>query len=284
MDATYGLLARSTRLDDFDQDPAVLQAAMLAARLRASLGAVHVVPAGIAPLSPDNDGGALFAAYAEELAQRIEEARNRAGAFAAWASSMGAAHPQWFATGGNVAGALAYVANWHDLMVLARSRKGSGTQPKDTDPWSGPAGLGDIVLSSPIPCLVTPPDAPALPAVGTVAVAWNGSVEAIRALHAALPLLEGARVVILKGRRKPLLEPLPEFPLESWCERRLHHVDYMPLDPDADGPAIHAAARDAGAGLLVMGAYGRSRFAERMLGGVTRYMLEHAELPLLLMH
>ena len=36
--------------------------------------------------------------------------------------------------------------------------------------------------------------------------------------------------------------------------------------------------------LLVMGAYGHSRFRELVLGGATKYVLEHAQLPVLFMH
>ncbi len=42
--------------------------------------------------------------------------------------------------------------------------------------------------------------------------------------------------------------------------------------------------RETGAGLLVMGAFGRSRLRETLFGGVTRYMLDSAAVPLLLAH
>ncbi|MFO1157117.1 MAG: universal stress protein, partial [Rhodospirillales bacterium] len=48
------------------------------------------------------------------------------------------------------------------------------------------------------------------------------------------------------------------------------------------GEALNEAARDAD--LLVMGGYSHSRLRELILGGVTRYMLEKATMPLLLAH
>jgi nucleotide-binding universal stress UspA family protein len=42
--------------------------------------------------------------------------------------------------------------------------------------------------------------------------------------------------------------------------------------------------RDTGAGLVVMGAYGHSRFREAIIGGATRHMLEQTEVPVLLAH
>jgi nucleotide-binding universal stress UspA family protein len=45
-----------------------------------------------------------------------------------------------------------------------------------------------------------------------------------------------------------------------------------------------ALARDVGAGLLITGAYGHSRYREWVLGGVTRELLEHTAMPLLMAH
>jgi nucleotide-binding universal stress UspA family protein len=56
---------------------------------------------------------------------------------------------------------------------------------------------------------------------------------------------------------------------------------------DGQGSAadtLLAAANDQGAGLLVMGGYGHSRFEELVLGGFTRQVLGSAELPVLMMH
>jgi nucleotide-binding universal stress UspA family protein len=50
------------------------------------------------------------------------------------------------------------------------------------------------------------------------------------------------------------------------------------------GAALLRTAAEAGADLLVMGGYGRTRFSELVLGGVTRHVLAHAELPLLIAH
>ena len=43
-------------------------------------------------------------------------------------------------------------------------------------------------------------------------------------------------------------------------------------------------AMDTDADLLVMGAYGHSRFREAILGGSTRNMLEKTEIPVLMAH
>lgn len=50
------------------------------------------------------------------------------------------------------------------------------------------------------------------------------------------------------------------------------------------GDAILGRVSDAGADLLVMGAYGHSRLRELMLGGVTATMLEQMTVPVLMSH
>ena len=43
-------------------------------------------------------------------------------------------------------------------------------------------------------------------------------------------------------------------------------------------------AQDTDAEMIVMGAYGHSRFRESILGGATRHMLEQAEIPVFMAH
>ncbi|MGB8275503.1 MAG: universal stress protein, partial [Alphaproteobacteria bacterium] len=50
------------------------------------------------------------------------------------------------------------------------------------------------------------------------------------------------------------------------------------------GPALLAGATAAGAGMLVMGAYTHNRFRQMIFGGVTRHVLAHAGLPVLIAH
>lgn len=269
------LLVRAVR--HVEWDPGVIFAARLAGQLRTGLTANCVVQGGIPPVW-EYDAGLLLAEYAAALEEQVAAASSVAPAFEAWAESMGAVYPRWLVTQGHVGDSLQYTGNWHDLLVLARD---------DADPWGSPAGLAAIVLQVDLPCLVVTAGKEQL-GLDCIAVAWNGSIEAIRALHDSLPLLRRAkRIVVLAGKRKTLLPPVlvPEFPLESWFRRHELAVEYDVLDDEADkGASIHDAARGAYADLLVMGAYGRSRFAERVLGGVTRYMLQQHDLPLLIRH
>ena len=268
------LLVHATRHDTWE--PAVDYATRLAAGLRASLTALYV-PAGL-PMAPVSDADAASALYLAALAEEADAARAAGPRFQAWAGSMGVVHSDWIVVPGHVGAQLRYVGSWHDLLVLGAD---------GAEPWHRPGGLSEVLLRSDRPCLVVP-DAAADGDVrhACIAVAWNGAVEAIRAVHAARPLLQAAkRVVVLEGEEESQDATRPVFRLSDWCARHDIAIERVQLPADADaGTPIAEAARAAGAQLLVMGAYGRSRITEWALGGVTRYMLRHARIPLFLRH
>jgi Universal stress protein UspA and related nucleotide-binding proteins len=120
-----------------------------------------------------------------------------------------------------------------------------------------------------------------------VLVAWHGSGEAIGAIKAALPLLRKATAVrVVDGEREglPGLVP-PPLPLRDWLTRQGVVVDWRPFNASADaGKSLLREAREMNADLLVMGAWGRSRLSELILGGATRHVLENTHLPVLLAH
>ncbi len=117
-----------------------------------------------------------------------------------------------------------------------------------------------------------------------VLVAWDGKRAASRALGDAMHFLQpGAEITVLTVGEEP---------------RRGHGDDVITLlgrhgiaarrmiRPPSRGTSatILAAATEAGADLLVMGAYEHSKFAEDLLGGVTQDMLTRANLPVLMSH
>ena len=120
-----------------------------------------------------------------------------------------------------------------------------------------------------------------------VLIAWNGSGEAADAVKAALPLLQRAsKVRVLDGERAglPGLAP-PALPLRAWLARQGVTVEWERFDDSPNtGKALLDEARAMDADLLVMGAWGRSRLSELVLGGATRHVLDHTHLPLLMAH
>ncbi len=165
----------------------------------------------------------------------------------------------------------------YDLIILPRSAAEDGS--------SGPT-LEAALFETGRPVLVAGKTAlTGLPQ--RIAIAWNGSREATRAVAAALPLLKKAKQVsILWGEGKDD----PPVAHASALARYLaaHGIQgetwkFLPADwPVAT--SLLAEAKKAGGQLLVMGAYGHSRLRELVLGGATRAALKDADLPLLMMH
>jgi nucleotide-binding universal stress UspA family protein len=117
-----------------------------------------------------------------------------------------------------------------------------------------------------------------------VAVAWSGTVEAASAVAAAMPILIAAdRVTVLSALTGASLDLGPE---ELRDHLASHGVDAeirtFHAKPTAVAQGLLAGAKDAGADVLLMGAYGHNRRRELVMGGVTKYLTDHADLPVLL--
>ena len=120
----------------------------------------------------------------------------------------------------------------------------------------------------------------------SVAIAWNGSMEAARAAHAALPILAKAdRLLLLAGEKDKAIEP-PLTDLAEWLDRHSITAKVAPIRIEGwpVGEQLVDEAAKAGADLLVMGAYGHSRMRETIFGGATRSVLNESALPVLLAH
>jgi len=119
----------------------------------------------------------------------------------------------------------------------------------------------------------------------TVLAAWNESREAARAFSDALPMLQRARKVIVLTQRQAD-EPEPSLEkLQAWFER--HSVHPQPAHEVSDlgfGDLLLSRAADMSVDLIVMGCYGHSRLAERVLGGATRSLLRQMTVPVLMSH
>jgi nucleotide-binding universal stress UspA family protein len=123
-----------------------------------------------------------------------------------------------------------------------------------------------------------------------VAVGWNATREAARALNDALPLVApGARIDIIVVDAQPSAKAHGSQPGAD-IARHLARLGYAAdvFDVSSDGAGVSATltglARTRSAVLLVIGAYGHSRLREMILGGVTRDLLEGAPVPVLLSH
>ena len=253
----------------------------LAALTEATVTGAFVYPSPL-QVAPTYSSPELLAAIFASARETAGLARALAQPFLHWAREQGAQQAAWHVAEGDAAEALAHIGTWHDLLLLDRG----GDEPSAR----GPAELARLILEVGLPCLVVPRHAIAQVSMDCIAIGWNGSQEAVRAIHAALPLLQRAtRVVLLEGalrRTYPEITWKPPLDIDLYLQRHAVHAEHRPLGNDAGeaGEALLEGAAHVGADLLVMGAYGRSRFSEWALGGATRHVLADAALPLLLRH
>jgi nucleotide-binding universal stress UspA family protein len=133
--------------------------------------------------------------------------------------------------------------------------------------------------------LLCPPAAAA--SVGRhVAIGWDGRAEAARAVAAALPILVAAdHITVLAGETGGHVDLGPQD-LEAYLARHDARADVRTFAARATEIAqgLFVAAEEAGADALLIGAYGHSRRRELVMGGVTEHIIEHAHLPVLMIH
>jgi nucleotide-binding universal stress UspA family protein len=144
----------------------------------------------------------------------------------------------------------------------------------------------DVLVSSGRPLLMVPYIG-AVDGIGErVIVAWNASREAARAVADAMPILDGAREVEVFIASDNDIGDLPGADIAAHLAR--HGIDVTVYETPANnvsiGDALLNRASETGADMIVMGGYGRSRFREFVLGGVTRHMLQHMTVPVLMSH
>ncbi|MYN08606.1 universal stress protein [Pseudoduganella aquatica] len=124
---------------------------------------------------------------------------------------------------------------------------------------------------------------------GTVVIGWNGGAEASRAMAAALPLLRRAarvQIAVFNPDQGPHLHgDEPGADVARYLARHCSNVAVINENTSADpGEALLDLARSSGAGLIVAGAYGHSRFREWILGSTTACLLDQDEVAVLMTH
>lgn len=122
-------------------------------------------------------------------------------------------------------------------------------------------------------------------AAGPVAIAWDGSPQAARAVRAALPFLKSASGVLVLSNvdeadaRAVANEPLRDFLLQH----AIGNVAFRQVHGENVAASLLAAARTDKCSLLVAGGYGRPRLLEFVLGGTTRALMNAPGEPNLLL-
>ena len=176
--------------------------------------------------------------------------------------------------------ALLLQSRYADLVVTSQ----------DTKTQDAVRGLPQYVaLHGARPVLAVPSSYAGEPLSDEVVVGWDGSLQAIRAVQAALPLLVRAASVRLAlvnaDTESGLHGEEPGADMALYLARHGVKVDVVKEKTTAPvGEALIGIAGAYGAGLLVSGAFGHSRYREFVLGGVTRVLLERSPFPVLVAH
>ncbi|WP_099867428.1 universal stress protein [Pararhizobium haloflavum] len=181
-----------------------------------------------------------------------------------------------------------------DLATLA----GLHARYVDLALWRKPAApskrhqqlLLGLIFQSGRPLMVTPDGRQPTIEPKRVIIAWNGRLEAVRAVHASLDLLSAADQVSVA-----MIDPSfaqwgngqePGFDIASLLARHTIPTDVIRMESKGREPGILLGekAQEFGADLIIMGAYGHSRLREWVLGGTSRHMLSETAVPIMMMH
>ena len=177
---------------------------------------------------------------------------------------------------------VAHRARFSDLVVLPRPY-GDGRGPEVE------TVVEAALFEGHAPVLVVPDGHKAQGQPATIMVAWNQSVESLAAIRQAMPFLVAAdqvRVVVIDP---PTHGPERSDPGGLLAQMLARHgvkceIDVLSKTMTRVSDVLNRHVVDTGADMIVMGAYGHSRFREAILGGATRNMLEQAAVPVFMAH
>jgi len=218
-----------------------------------------------------------------QAAEKVEEARRLFDDFIAQKGldvsddPADSGHPtvSWQVAVGRGADVVGQVGGAFDLVVV--------NLPTADPEQPGRETLEAAVFNTGRPVLLAPAKMP--DTLGrSIVIGWNRSVQAGRAMFAAMPFLtraERVRIITVATGAKRGPSHLDIARNLAWHGINAQ-VREIPPDQHPVGDVLLAEANDFGADLLVMGAYSESRLRERIVGGVTRQILARATLPVLM--
>ncbi len=270
-------------------EAAMTTALMVARRWNAHVTALHVRvdSRDVAPLAGEGLSGAMIeemmSATEKESSQRAQAVR---GMFERFVASHGVAVAEARAALDHPTASFAAVTGREEDIVAQQARLADLTivpHPESGEDVSSSDALHAVLFDSGRPVMVAPHRATTT--IGTrVCLAWNGTAESASSVLAAMPWMqkaEAVRILSAEGyqRRGPGAPDLKDY-------LALHGVN-----PDivmfksvsgSVGAGLLAAAKEFDCDLLSMGAYSHSRLRQLILGGVTRHVLENANLPVMM--
>ena len=258
-------------------DSAISLAVMHAAHLDAVSFGFQTTHVGL----PVDGGAAVAAMFEMEYESALARANAALAVFEAEARNAGITYGVKSFTGcaAEVAATVGTLARLYDLTVVLQPEPDretfDNTVPQEILFQSG----GPVVF---IPYTHKGPFEPK-----HIGIAWDGSRLAARALRDAAPFLARAQTVtIISVNENQIPADVSAATLKAHLAQHELAADTVQMSADRVDiqPTILSIAADTGLDLIVMGGYGHSRLNERILGGVTRGMLQSMTVPTLLSH
>jgi nucleotide-binding universal stress UspA family protein len=190
---------------------------------------------------------------------------------------------EWRLIEGQTAAVLSADARYADLLIV-----GQPDDPRRSD-HRGRLAVETALMTSGRPVLTIPYAGEFSGLTDHVLIAWNGSREATRAVHDALPLLQTARAVTILAVNPAALDEEDEGPHTDLAAHLARHgvkaeTNRTVADEISDGEALLSYASDISATMIVAGGYGHSRAREMIFGGVTRTLMAEMTVPIFFSH
>ena len=200
--------------------------------------------------------------FEEEVAQRLSDTR-------------------WFEADGHVADGICDRARYADLVILGQYE------------WQGskvayPLPIAhSVVLRCGRPVLVVPPAAGPI-SFARAAIAWDGSREAVRAVHDALPLLALSQSVKIVTIIAPEAVERRDYAKHLSAHLANHGIKIesgvIHIRSEDEPIALCQQIDKADYDLLVMGGYSHPKWLEFIFGGATQSILLSSKIPVLVSH
>lgn len=279
----------------YDEELASLETAFeLGKRHKAHITVWHISPDPLEYITAYAGTGYVGPFYDDALIRELEQpylesknkARQKYDDLIAEKNILTDFHPKlitecsasFMAAKGDAAEILQVQARLADLVVLTR-------------PWDKNVGrtsdvLNHCLFNSGKPILVVPPNSKAPALHNKAAIAWDASPETARTIALAMPMLENCTVSVITVMSDKARDfPLPAEDISMYLTHHNIKSDVIWCDVSHSvEESLLTACRSVKADFLVMGAYTRSRLKEVIFGGTTDYMLNNADIPILISH
>ncbi len=191
---------------------------------------------------------------------------------------------EWRCVEGDLLPVLSLHARYSDVAIVGQR------DPEWEDAGDDSSMPDQLVLQGGRPVLIVP-HVGKYPVIGKrIMVAWDGSRLATRAVNDALPfMIKAKKVAVLAVNSEGGDQGHGEIPSADICLHLARHgvnaeAQHIYAKDMSVGDMMLSRAADEGIDMIVTGAYGHARWRELVLGGVTRHLLMHMTVPVLMSH